>query len=177
MGETGTDKEKRILSARRAPDCVAGLAEKLSGADAYEAFPQLGLRSISHEFPVWGEMFRQVTFPVEAAGHLYGYLSIILVNREFDSDDLLMMRTANNVITLIALNDATYSLAEEVRHEWFKAMIDPEREAVAEEQAGLYGFDYQTPTFCVLAKPNEVTKSGMFADETTIKKLVAIYRP
>ena len=172
VGGTHGDKENRILSARRAPDCVAGIAEKLGDASAYERFPQLGLRRISHEFPVWSETFRQVTFPVEAAGHLYGYLSIITVNREFDSGDLLMMRTASNVITLIALNDATYSLAEEVRHELFKAMIDPEREAAAEEQAGLYGFDYRTPTFCVLAQPKKTVKSGRVADETTIKKLV-----
>ena len=172
VGGVYSGKENSIISARRAPDCVADIAEKLGDIGAYETFPHLGLRRIRHEFSLWGETFRQVTFPVEAAGIIYGYLSIILVNREFDSDDLLMMRTASNVITLIALNDATYSLAEEVRHELFTAMIDPEQEIAAEEQARLYGFDYQTPTFCVLAKPKEAITSGWIVDEAAVKKLV-----
>ena len=170
-GGENSEREKRALAARRDPDCVARIAEKLGDDGNYETVPMWNLRLVRHEFPVWGETCGQLTFPVEVAGNLYGYLSVIEAGREFGAGDLVTMRAASNTIALLALHDATYRLTEEVRHELFEAILSPEHEKAAEERAGLYGFDYITPVFCLIAKPALPENRGWIASEAVIKKL------
>jgi len=163
--------ESEILAARRDPNCVAEVVEKLSSQTNFETVPMWGLSFIEHVVSVQDREHRQVTFPVDVAGHLYGYISVIQSNRDFDADDLMLMRVAVNATALVALKDSTYELHDEISHELFNAIVDPARKDEAEERAWLYGFSYEIPSFCVIAQLIEQEFSGRCLNDTHISRL------
>lgn len=172
VGGGHTNREKRILAARREPNCVAGIAKKLCDDDAYEIIPELGLRFVKHEFAAWGETFRQLTFPVEVSGSLYGYVSVIEADKELDNDDHTIVRLAINAITLIIRHDDAYLIEGEARQKLFEAMIDPRREKEAEERAMLCDFDCLTPAFCVTVRFSRPEERNHFPSEALLTKLL-----
>ncbi|MDR1242219.1 MAG: PucR family transcriptional regulator ligand-binding domain-containing protein [Deltaproteobacteria bacterium] len=163
--------ESQILSSRRDASCVSQIFAKLSRPTSYKTIPTWGLRFIEHEFFVQNKEYRQLTFPVEISRHFYGYISVIQVNKEFDADDLLLMRVAVNTTALVALKDSTYEIQDEIRLELFNAIIDPIRKNEAENRAKLYGFDYETPSFCVVAQLVGSESSVGFINDTHISRL------
>ena len=165
-------QENQALSARRALDCVTNVYSKLSRQENYQTVPMWKLRFIEHRFSAQNDDHRQLTFPIEVGGHLYGYISVIEVNKDFDVDDMLLLRVAINTAALIALRDPTYDIQDEIRYELFSAIIDPGRRAEAEERAKLYGFDYSTPTFCLIAQAYDPNHFGIISNEANTAKLI-----
>ncbi|CAK7009719.1 MAG: hypothetical protein DELT_00397 [Desulfovibrio sp.] len=170
-GTSHTRLENEILAARRDPDCVAQVFAKTASKDNYENEPMWGLRFIRHDFSVRSEAYAQITFPIEIGKHLFGYISVVQVNKELDSDDLLMMRVAINTASIAAMNDSTYDIQEERRQALFAAIIDPVRREEAEENAKLFSFDYSTPIFCVIAQQEDSGQSSWGVSDSLISSL------
>ena len=163
--------ESEILAARRDPSCVAKIVEKLNSKTNYETVPMWGLSFIEHVVSVQDRDYQQVTFPVDIAGHLYGYISVIQSKKNFDADDLMLMRVAVNATALVALKDSTYELHDEISHELFNAIVDPARKDEAEKRAWLYGFNYEIPSFCVIAQLVEQKLSSRCLNDTHLSQL------
>jgi len=163
--------ESEILAARRDPNCVAGIVAKLNSQTNFETIPMWGLAFIEHVVTIQDKEIRQVTFPVDIAGHLYGYLSVVQSNKDLDADDLILMRVAVNTTALVAMKDSSFELRDEIGHELFNAIIDPARKNEAEERARLYGFNYEIPSFCVIAQLIEQESPGINLNDTHISRL------
>ena len=164
--------ENTVMAARREGVRLGVLQTKLDSGRTFETDSKWDLPYLKHEFVVSDSTCSQLTFPIEIASRLYGYITVVQINKEMNSDDFLTMRVALNVAALLAVKDATFDIQEERFHELFSAIIDPERKEEAENRAKQYGFDVETPAFCVIASSVESDGTAWIMDDAALKHMV-----
>ena len=164
--------ENTVMAARREGAYLGELQMMLDAAQTFETDPKWALPYLKHEFVVSDKTYAQFTFPIEIASRLYGYITVVQINKEMNSDDFLTLRVAINVAALIAVKDATFDIQEEKFYELFSAIVNPERKDEAEGRAKQYGFDTETPTFCVIAKSTEPDGMAWLMDDAGLKRIV-----
>lgn len=158
---TATDSSAaKILALRRNADCVRELHTRLKSGKGFEYEPIWRLKFLRQDIQVDGTVYEQLTFPVENGDPLFGYLSLIQVNKSFDYGDSLMMLATLDATCLLAQFDVTYEVHEEVKQELLRLIITPELSHEAMYKAKLFGFDYVSPLFCAIVRPMLETPAG-----------------